>query len=241
VAPDLNRSDIPLREIDPAAVPSAALSPDRVSVAGHKVEYDEVRKLWYCDIDIDAGQSYYPFVRLALARFQPISVWDAHLSRVVLADFAQLAPDRAASIAFDDATTVRLTVTGPGYNATSASQEAQGQPVLLPGSGSPATISEATAVASAPVPAGNVVEVSVEEKSDTVPGEELGWIPVANAGIEPARGRNRDMLWAGRITLPSPRGSKRYRLVIREYETFLADPAGRQAGRRLVYADTLKI
>lgn len=47
-------------------------------------------------------------------RYQPKSLPDAHLSRVVLADYAQLVPDRAASIAFDgfDPTLLQLAVTG---------------------------------------------------------------------------------------------------------------------------------
>jgi len=74
-----------------------------VVVAGHQVAYDADRRLWYCDITLDPGEAYYPFVRLALARCQPNSVGDAELSRVVLADFMQLAPDRTASIVIDEA------------------------------------------------------------------------------------------------------------------------------------------
>src|SRR5690606_39692998 len=44
----------------------------QVVAVGHVVAYDEARQLWYCDIEIDAGPSYFPFVRLALARFQPV-------------------------------------------------------------------------------------------------------------------------------------------------------------------------
>jgi len=97
-------------------------SPVRVNVAGHAVEYDKERKLWYCDIEIDLGTSYYPFVRLALARFQPKSVPNAHLSRVVLADFAQLAPDRTASIVFDkkNLKEIEVAVSGPGYKSSAA-------------------------------------------------------------------------------------------------------------------------
>ena len=40
------------------------------------------------------GKAYYPFVRLALARFHPISTGKAHLSPAVTADYMQLAPDR---------------------------------------------------------------------------------------------------------------------------------------------------
>ena len=65
-----------------------------VAVAPHDVFYDATRRLWYCDIEIDAGASYFPFIRLALARYQPISMQHAHLSNIVLADVMALAADR---------------------------------------------------------------------------------------------------------------------------------------------------
>ena len=40
-----------------------------VAVVGHQPEFDEVRGLWYCDLQIDAGSSYFPFVRLAYHLF----------------------------------------------------------------------------------------------------------------------------------------------------------------------------
>jgi len=89
-----------------------------LAVAGHSVGYDNDRKLWFCDIELDAGAAYFPFIRLALARFQPKSLAGAHLSRVVLADFAQLVPNRSASIAFDsfDPTQLNLAVAGLTFN-----------------------------------------------------------------------------------------------------------------------------
>jgi hypothetical protein len=39
------------------------------TAVGHKVAYDDThnRRLWYCDIEMDVGESYFPFVRLACA------------------------------------------------------------------------------------------------------------------------------------------------------------------------------
>lgn len=96
------------------------------TAVGHNVLFDDAhgRRLWYCDIQMDMGESYFPFVRLALARYQPQSVPDAHLSRVVLADFIQLLPDRAASITFDpiDPTSVHLAVNGLTYSGPGSAQ-----------------------------------------------------------------------------------------------------------------------
>ena len=91
--------------INPAATQTGTLLEEipgaNVSVAGYKPSYDEDRQLWYCDIDLDPGPAYTPFIRLALARFQPISVEGAYISRVVLADFVQLAAARAATVIRD--------------------------------------------------------------------------------------------------------------------------------------------
>lgn len=188
-----------------------------VSVAGHAVGFDEQRRLWYCDIEIDAGaSSYFPFVRLALARFQPKSVQDAHLSRVVLADFAQLAPDRSATLAFapQKPTSVSVGLSGVSY-ASSAAGTGPG-----------------------------VVEVSVEERLAGVEGD-LGWVPVPGllgrpTALLPQPGARGATQWAGQVTLPAARGSRPFRLVIREFERF-RPAAGQGLVRRLVYADALEI
>lgn len=75
-----------------------------VNVAAFDVQYNEERSLWYADLFVDPqmSTSYYPFVRLALARYQPYSVQGVELSPVVLADFIQLAPDRHLTIQFHD-------------------------------------------------------------------------------------------------------------------------------------------
>lgn len=93
---------------------SLAEQSGQVHVAPHAVHYDPERRLWYCDIEIDAGVSYYPFVRLALARYHPASVQNCHLSPVVMADFAQIAPDRMVTVKSNaqDPKQRHVTVTG---------------------------------------------------------------------------------------------------------------------------------
>ena len=76
------------------------------------------RGLWYCDIDIDAGTSYFPFVRLGLARYQPLSIPGVHLSRVVTPRWAQLLPSGAASMTRPVPDRAVVSLRGPaGYNA----------------------------------------------------------------------------------------------------------------------------
>lgn len=70
-----------------------------VHVVGHRVQWDDARKLWYCDIELDAGwRTYMPFVRLALVRYQPQAIAGMKVSRVTLAEFAQVLPRRSATL-----------------------------------------------------------------------------------------------------------------------------------------------
>ncbi|WP_421919173.1 hypothetical protein [Marinifilum sp.] len=76
----------------------------KTSAIAYPVEFDKERKLWYADFAIDHGKMYFPFVKLALARYQPHSVRkgkrDVCLSSVVMADYIQLVPERIATLSF---------------------------------------------------------------------------------------------------------------------------------------------
>src|SRR6185503_14910285 len=69
-----------------------------VNVVGYEVNFDAERRLWFADVRIETNKAYWPFVRLALARFQPMSIPGAEISQIVRADFIQLPPDRVAEI-----------------------------------------------------------------------------------------------------------------------------------------------
>jgi hypothetical protein len=75
--------------LEPAEYPGL-----KVTALGFSPKVDCERKLRYCDVIMRPQGAYYPFVRFALARFQPNSIAGAHLSKIVTADFMQLAPDR---------------------------------------------------------------------------------------------------------------------------------------------------
>ncbi len=177
------------------------------SVAGHAVAYDTVRRLWYCDIEMDPGGAYFPFVRLALTRYQPDSVADAHLSRVVLADFIQLLPDRSASITFDpiDTTSVLLAVDGLTYNGP---QQA---------------------------------EMIATLQTQLLGGGDLAWVSVSATALVPDNSAGLNTLWTAQITLPESRGTRPFRLLVEEFETFFTDFERTGQQRRLVYADILSI
>ncbi len=74
------------------------VQPKPATICTFNVHPDPTRQLWYCDLTLDPGATYFPFVRLVLARYQPCSLKNAHLSRPTLADFAQLLPNRSITL-----------------------------------------------------------------------------------------------------------------------------------------------
>jgi hypothetical protein len=172
-----------------------------VHVGGFKPEYDPKRGLWFCDISFDPGQttSYFPFVRLALARFQPHSVFSndgldsAHLSRVVLADYVQLAPHRQVDYDLTNMQsneTLTITVRGPvGFRFERPT----------------------------------VMLVSFAERDPRVPDpkDELGWVEFGNPFLlDIQQGSTpEEATWSKKIALPSPQPSP-LRLLVRELELF---------------------
>jgi hypothetical protein len=79
------------------AVELREMAGQMVHVVGHRVHWHAKRGLWHCDIELDAGRTYMPFVRLALVRYQPNALQEAKISKVVLGEFAQVLPRRRAS------------------------------------------------------------------------------------------------------------------------------------------------
>ncbi|PFJ15774.1 hypothetical protein, partial [Bacillus cereus] len=60
---------------------------ETVKVICFDVDWDSERKMWYSDLELNTGNAYYPFIRLALVRFQPKSLIvpaDLRISPVVL-------------------------------------------------------------------------------------------------------------------------------------------------------------
>lgn len=168
-----------------------------VNVAGHVVGFDTERKLWFCDITLAPGAAYSPIVRLALARYQPSSLPHAHLSRVVLADFVQLAPNRFATVAFDDAddSIMVVSLSGPTHVSTEASD------------------------GSDPGPA----HVIVEQRDPTIQGD-LAWQPVGepiemNGSLANGQGQ-----WFTEVHLPGPKTPGTWRLVIEQFELLGEEP-----------------
>ena len=188
-------------------------------VAGHIVQFDEVRKLWFCDIQFYNTSSYMPFVRMALARYQPHSIAGVELSRIVLADFAQLTPDRSAVISIDPADSRRARIFVGGLAP---------QPPAL-------SVIEVTVQRRI---AGMVSDLAWE----IAPADVVSVAENVPDATEPDA-----VLWSGSITFAKAPPPDHFRIVVREFERIPIDTpklpligkriyVGPLLGERLVYA-----
>lgn len=127
---------------------------------------------WYCDIEIDQGASYWPFIRLALARYQPVSIDGAHLSEVVLADFMPLTADRWLTVnRTSNRRTRHVTVFGRSYSDSSGHAEAESAPSISLIDNITGTVSTRTPATVSPTA---VIDVWIE-RLDPARGEDFGW------------------------------------------------------------------
>ena len=229
-------SDFTARISDQGGLTLDEISPQaKVSVAGHEVYFDTDRMLWYSDIEIDNGDSYYPFVRLALARYQPHSLAGAHLSRIVVADFMQLAPDRTAVLEVGQGG-AKLTVRGySGENITGR----MWSPIF----------SDIWFEPDDPRP-NTEMRAILQRRPKEIPGD-LGWQPAGpEITLEP-NGSGFYVTWTGTLGLPSVDDGLDRRILITEIETFprdmvASDPPYMFSPRdhvreRIVYADTFAL
>jgi hypothetical protein len=190
----------------------------QVDVVGYEVQFDEDRKLWYADILVNPGPSYWPFIRLALARFQPDSVAGAELSRVVLCDIMQLLPDRTLRVnASTDGKTLQIELQGvfslghlyggPEFQFAMLQEKSKG---MLQ-----STTSE-------------MVPVIPNTGNDPVWSQPLSFADAIGKPIEPftVLFGNVGSPVTGTIVSPEPIGSGKYRLVVREYEHLLSGGIG---------------
>lgn len=187
---------------------------ETVVAVGYEVAHDTERDLLWCDVALDPSpDSYFPMVRLALARYQPDSIPGCELSPVVLADFVQVPPQRTVTVSPDPAPdTFQVSVQGftpiqsPFIALVRVSVEQR-----IPGV-------DDTDLGWAPVP-------------DDTPGVTFNRTAVNQPPI----------LWSGQVTLPAGRLPGQFRIVIREVEPLPTDDlqGAPNADGRLVFAETV--
>jgi hypothetical protein len=203
---------VPLREI-------AA----NVTVVGFVPVYDATTNRWFADIDIDTGDAYFPFVRLALVRYQPDALDGCHISRVVLADIAMTVPDRTLTVtrATGEPLSVEMSLTGPSYGA-----------VAGPGG----VRTDATALGQ--------VTAMLQERLPAVADDDLGWSDVAGAGVQfDVTTAGSRTTWSGTLRLPPADGVAR-RIAVVERDAFVSDAETADADgllHRVTYAELITV
>ncbi|MBI5294614.1 MAG: hypothetical protein HY869_03995 [Chloroflexi bacterium] len=186
-----------------------------------KPRYDPKRDAWYCDIAFETSESYFPFVRLGLVRYQPKSLQDCQVSAIVPAAFLQPLPDRSLTVVRQapDKLSVKLRGPGPrGHRGVDGSLQTE--------------TNQAAAV------------VEVQETYTNDPA--LGWIPTGEETLLAAvfQGQS-NVEWSGEVLLPAPDG-RPLRLAVREFEVHPTDDRSgptliQASSRRLVHFDVVPI
>jgi len=75
-------------------------------------EFNADRNRWFVDAVFETAGVSWPFLRLAVARYQANSLAGLEFSKVVGTDFVQLPPERVGTLSRPDEGRVRITVTG---------------------------------------------------------------------------------------------------------------------------------
>jgi hypothetical protein len=210
------------------ALGELAGSPTRVAIAAHGVEFESNRKLWYCDIPVDPGSVYCPFVRLALARYQQQSIPGLELSGVVLADFVQLLPQRTVSVqpVPGDPNSFTFALTGLTYAGSTWTPGPWPMPYYFPDGDPNEQLLQDPPDHTPPYR----IHVSLEQR---IPGaqDDAGWQPAVHVAgaqvlvqsVAESYRSGTDSLWSGKVTLPAGRLPGQFRAVIREYEQLFTD------------------
>jgi hypothetical protein len=181
--------------------------------------WDKGRQAWYVDLEFDTGEAYFPFVRLGLARYQPMSIPGSELSPLVSTAFVQTLPNRSVTCTHGDGQ-LEVSYSGP---APTAAMDTAG------------TIRQG----------GNEVVAVVEGQDEAYTDPLLGWSPLGGETALAMSAPNGPLAtFVGTVALPEVPGQRR-RLVLREYESHPADDRSQDpapalvATRRLVHADAV--
>ncbi len=200
-----------------------------VWVLGYEPVFSPERGLWFADIALDPGTAIWPFVRLALTRFQPSSLPEKHLSPVVLTDFVPLPPERTATLTRPDRRHARVVVTGP---------------IGVPNMG----IARLGFVES--LLASRTMRARLERRVPGIPSD-LGWETISSLDLPILGLQGTVVSWSGELELPlsvpprRPGANQTWRVVLEEWETLPADAtdgSGELSTQsRIVYADHLPL
>lgn len=231
-----------------------------VRVLGYRPEYDEASGRWFVDVALQETSALWPFVRLAVARYQPHSIAGCELSPVALTSWVQPLPARTLTVSRPDLQHVQVTLTGV---VSWLRWDPHGAPGL-PGEQLTADSPTGDAATRASrLQQSRTVRASVQSRS--AGAGDLEWQTVSSwlllaVSVEESGGFR--ATWSGAISLPPNAGTPAgdaagvpglrqpgnpdslWRVLVEEHELLDADPApGERSARvpRLVYADSVPL
>jgi hypothetical protein len=232
---------VPSATLPLKAIPGSPL----VTVLGYRPQYSVDRGSWYVDVAIDPGSTFWPFVRLALARYQPDSIRGCHLSAPVQCDYVQLTPERTTSVSRTDVRHVRVVVSGP-----------IGVREPPPGRGTTTiAVPEGLDEYDAWVRMHRTMVARLQRLDPAIPTD-LGWETLSTEELT-VRGFGRNVFeaaWTGELEAPedlplrTPGENAEWRITVEEWERLPGDPEDlpdRDSApvweQRLIYADEIAL
>jgi len=230
---------VPLRDVSGHPV---------VRVLGYRPEYDPASRRWFVDVALQDTPALWPFVRLAVARYQPQAIEGCSLSPTALTGWVQPLPGRTLTVTRPDADHAQVTLTGA---VSWLRFDLQG-PTELTGDQLSADSPTGDAVPRAVrLLATRTVRVSVQGRPKGA--GDLEWVDhtwVELVAVSVQEDAPYAATWTGTVDLPAAQVPLRrpgqdgstWRLLVEEQELLDADPTpeGReQTTPRLVYADAV--
>ncbi|OBF30452.1 hypothetical protein [Mycobacterium sp. ACS4331] len=206
-----------------------------VNAYAYTPEFHRGRGMWFVDVVLESRGAAWPFLRLAVARYQPNSVPGMEFSEIVTTDFVQLPPERIGTLSRPDGQSVRITVTG---SAAVTNDPRIDVPPPTPGHDALMQL----------LPKSHEVIATVQTRN-LVSGSDIDWVsgvpvPCLLSGVDET---SFTATWTAELDLVPPQilgtppGSDDLRVQVEEFENLSADPAPGETGvsttRRLVYAD----
>ncbi|MGO4385144.1 hypothetical protein, partial [Specibacter sp. RAF43] len=228
-----------------------------VRVLGYRPEYDEQSGRWFVDVAVAETPALWPFVRLAVARYQPHSIPGSELSPVALSGWVQPLPTRTLTVSRPDARHVQVTLTGV---VSWLRWDPHGAPELPGEQLSADSPTGDAATRASRLQQSRTVRATVQSRA---PGAgDLEWETVSSAlllavSVQETGGCR--ATWTGSVVLPANAGTPAgdaagypglrrpggteslWRVLVEEHELLDADPTTPGASSspvpRLVYAD----
>jgi hypothetical protein len=83
-----------------------------INAYAYHPEFHRGRKMWFVDVVLESRGAAWPFLRLAVARYQPNSIPGMEFSEIIATDFVQIPPERIGTLNRPDTGKARVTITG---------------------------------------------------------------------------------------------------------------------------------